>query len=107
VDAPRIDFLWWADCPSWERALAILRERVAAAGLDPEAVVVTELDSEELARRLNFPGSPTIRVDGEDVQDPGGNPIGLSCRVYRHRDGRASPLPDPADVDAALAGARR
>jgi hypothetical protein len=106
VNAPRIEFLWWAGCPSWERALAILRERVGAAGIDPESVVITEIESEDQARSLGFPGSPTIRVDGADVQAPGENPIGLSCRVYRRRDGTASPLPDAADIDDALAGLR-
>jgi hypothetical protein len=106
MDAPRIDFLWWADCPSWERALTILRERLVAAGFDPEAVAITEITSDEQAHALGFPGSPTIRVNGDDVQDPGGNPTGLSCRVYRTRDGRISPLPDEADIDAALAKVR-
>ena len=44
----------------------------------------------------------TIRIDGADVQDPGGEPAGLTCRVYRRRDGRVSPVPDPADLRAAL-----
>jgi hypothetical protein len=102
VNEPQIEFLWWAGCPSWDRALEILRDRVSAAGIDPEAVVITEIESEEQARSLGFPGSPTIRINGEDVQNPGQNPIGLSCRVYRRRDGRTSPLPDAADIDAAL-----
>jgi hypothetical protein len=107
VHEPRIEFLWWAECPSWERALAILRERVAAAGLDPEAVVIIELTDEQQARGLGFPGSPTIRVDGVDVQDPVSNPIGLSCRVYRTADGRVSPLPPSEAIDAALREPRR
>jgi len=103
VDAPRIDFIWWAECPSWERALALLRERLAAAGLDRESVVITEVTTDEQAANLEFPGSPTIRVNGVDVQAPRENATGLSCRVYRTRDGRISPLPDPADIDDALA----
>ena len=106
MNAPRIDFLWWAECPSWEQALALLRERLAAVGLDPEAIVITEITSDEQAASLGFPGSPTIRVSGVDVQDPGANPTGLSCRVYRSRDGRISPLPDGIDIDEALARAR-
>ena len=105
MDVPRIEFLWWAECPSWERALGLLRDRLEAAGLDPDAVVTTEITSDEQAHGLLFPGSPTIRVNGADVQDPGNNPTGLSCRVYRSRDGRISPLPDTADIDAALARA--
>jgi hypothetical protein len=76
---------------------------MAEQGLDPEAIEVREIESEEDAAREGFVGSPTIRVDGIDVADAspeGGSP--LTCRVYRRRDGRASPLPDPEDLRAAL-----
>ena len=59
-----------------------------------------------LSERESFPGSPTILVDGRDIQEPGEHPSGLTCRVYRLRDGRVSALPDRADVAAALAAAR-
>ena len=55
-----------------------------------------------------FTGSPTILVDGRDVAGASGEPVVLACRVYRRRDGRVSPLPDPDDVrDALRARARR
>ena len=44
-------------------------------------------------------------VDGVDVQPPGDEPVGLTCRIYRLRDGRVSPVPDPADVRAAIENA--
>jgi hypothetical protein len=102
---PRVEFLWWRECPSWERALVELREEMAAAGLDPGSVEAREVDTEEAAERERFVGSPTIRVDGRDLDPPDGDPVGLSCRVYRLRDGRPSPLPDRADVSEALAKA--
>jgi len=76
-------------------------------GLDPEAVEVIRIDGDEQARSLDFFGSPTIRIDGRDVQPPGEEEVvGLACRVYRRRDGRISPLPDPDDVRDALLRAR-
>ena len=33
---PIAEFLWWSECPSWERALEMLREEMQAAGLPPE-----------------------------------------------------------------------
>ena len=75
---------------------------MAAAGLDPDSLKVTEIETEDDAERESFVGSPTIRGDGRDNQPPADEPIGLSCRLYRHRDGRASPLPDPDDVRDAL-----
>lgn len=102
--APRVEFLWWEGCPSWERALERLGGEMEALGLDPELIERREVGTEEAARREGFPGSPTIRVDGRDVQDPGDQPVGLTCRLYRLRDGRISPLPDAADLREALGG---
>ena len=79
---------------------------MADAGLDPESLVVTEIKDEAGAEVESFVGSPTVRIDGRDLQPPTEDePIGLNCRVYRRRDGRASPLPDPDDVRDALAKA--
>jgi hypothetical protein len=41
-------------------------------------------------------------VDGRDVVPADEEPVGLACRVYRLRDGRPSPTPDPADVRDAV-----
>ena len=51
---------------------------------------LVEIATDEQARRERFFGSPTIRIDGEDVIPPAkGDPVGLSCRLYRLR-GRAA-----------------
>jgi hypothetical protein len=97
-----VEFLWWQGCPSWERALERLRGEMERLGLDPAAVDMRQVDTDAGAEREGFVGSPTIRIDGVDVQPPGGAPVGLSCRIYRLRDGRASPLPDAEDLRDAL-----
>ncbi len=103
---PTVELLWWSGCPSWEEAIELVREEMAAAGLDPGRLELREVGSDAGAERERFFGSPTIRVNGRDVQDPGEEPIGLTCRIYRLRDGRISALPDRADVREALARAR-
>ena len=76
---------------------------MADAGLDPDEIEVSEITSEETAERERFAGSPTIRINGEDPLSPGSDePLGLTCRVYRLRDGRVSPTPDPADLRDSL-----
>jgi hypothetical protein len=103
VSDPTVEFLFWRECPSWERALAMLREEMSSAGLDPHSVRVREVDTEGGAREERFVGSPTIRVEGADVQPPGPDAaVGLTCRIYRLPDGRVSPLPDAAEIRAAL-----
>lgn len=101
-----VEFLYWAGCPSYERALTGLREAMRELGLDPAAILVREVASEGDAERERFVGSPTIRIDGADIQAVEGEPYGLSCRVYHRRDGRISPTPDPADVREALTAAQ-
>src|SRR5271166_2137752 len=100
-----VELLFWVGCPSHSRALADLREVLVEAGLDPDCVVVREVHSESDATAERFIGSPTIRIDGVDVQPPGDEPTGLTCRIYRRRDGRISPTPDPADLRDALRAA--
>jgi hypothetical protein len=107
MDKPDVELLWWEGCPSWEEAIELLREQMTAAGLDPDAARVTKIEDETAAERAGFPGSPTILIDGSDLQPPGPDePRGLTCRVYRRRDGRPSPLPDPDDLREALEKAR-
>lgn len=105
----KIELLWWRGCPSWERAHALLREEMTEIGLDPDSIEVREIETDDDAGRDGFTGSPTIRINGADIQPPGdAEPPGLTCRVYRTRDGGVSPLPDPEDVRAALgAGSAR
>jgi len=98
----RVEFLYWDGCPSHPQALRELRAAMSELGIDPEAVAVREVDSDDAAGAERFTGSPTIRVDGADVQEPGDEPTGLTCRVYHLRDGRISPIPDPEDLRDAL-----
>jgi hypothetical protein len=82
--------------------LARLEAEMREQGLDPGAIENREIVTEDDAERDSFVGSPTIRIEGVDVQPPGDEPTGLSCRIYRHRGGKISPLPDPDDVRDAL-----
>lgn len=99
---PRVEFLWWSGCPSHERALAELLEVLRAAGIDPDAVETRQVETDAAARAEAFIGSPTVRIEGRDLQPDADERFGLTCRVYRLRDGRFSPTPDPADIRAAL-----
>jgi hypothetical protein len=99
----RVELLWWEGCPSYPEAIAELRSLLREEGLDPDILELREIETDEQARRERFPGSPTIRLDGDDVVPPGeGEPYSLTCRVYRLSDGRYSATPDPEDVRAAI-----
>jgi hypothetical protein len=97
-----IEFLYWEGCPSHPEARALLEEVLQSRGLDAH-VAVREVRTQEEAEQLAFPGSPTIRVDGRDV-DPSGanNRPALNCRIYSLPDGRVSPVPTREQLEAAL-----
>ena len=75
---------------------------LAERGVGSE-IEVHEVRSDEEARALGFPGSPTIRIDGRDVDEAGSaGRAALSCRIYRLPDGRVSPLPTREQIEEAL-----
>jgi hypothetical protein len=98
----KVELLWWEGCPSTPEARAELERALRDEGVDAEVDMV-EVTSDEQARAERFPGSPTIRIDGREAipADPG-EPVSLTCRIYRLRDGRVSPTPDPEDLRDAI-----
>ena len=101
----RVELLWWEGCPSHPETLDALKRILREEGSDAEVELV-EVETDEQARAERFPGSPTIRIDGKDPLPPAdGEPFSLTCRVYRLRDGRISPTPDPEDLREAVRSA--
>jgi hypothetical protein len=101
-----VELLWWEGCPSTERALEAVTTAMSELGLAGVDVRMREISTDDDAQEAGFVGSPTILIDGKDlVPAADDEPIGLSCRVYRRRDGRISPIPDPDDLREALARA--
>jgi hypothetical protein len=98
-----VELLYWDGCPSHPVALAELRAALAEVGRPEIEVTMTEIATEAQARERAFIGSPTVRIAGVDVLPPDPDePTGLTCRIYRRRDGRYSPTPDPLDVRDGL-----
>lgn len=103
----RIDFLYFEDCPSHEQALERLRKVLSEEKVEAE-IEVTEVTSEEQAQDLEFMGSPTIRIDDEDIDPALEHPnYALSCRTYHLEDGRISPLPSEEMMRRAVKSAAR
>lgn len=101
----RVELLWFRDCPHHEAARRLLQGVIAevAPGTPIEDV---DAGDPEVAARVRFPGSPSIRIDGRDV-DPRFTDTGdytPRCRVYWTDDGLRG-LPERAWVEAALRGA--
>lgn len=79
----RIAVLYIEGCPAYkatvERVSAVLSER----GIETEIRLI-RVESEDHARVLGFLGSPTVRVDGVDIESETGDSrrLGFACRVY-------------------------
>jgi hypothetical protein len=98
----RIEVLHWEGCPSTPETVELLESVLAERGL-PERIELYEVTTQEEAERLSFPGSPTIRIEGRDVDPVGakGRPS-LTCRIYNLPDGRVSPVPSREQLEEAL-----
>ncbi len=98
----KIELLYFDGCPNHEALLPHLRELVAQAGISTE-IELRKIAGDDAAQRERFLGSPTVRVDGHDVE-PGvelRTDYGMKCRLYRTAGG-LSGQPPREWLDAAL-----
>lgn len=98
----QVELLYWRGCPSYPEAKALIEQVLAERGIEA-GVDMREVTTQEDAEALRFPGSPTIRIDGRDI-DPRGaaSPPALNCRIYLLPDGRVSPIPTRETIEEAL-----
>jgi hypothetical protein len=98
----RIEILARRDCDSRGMAISVVERVVEETGV-PAEIEVVEVKTLAQAKRLLFPGSPTVRVDGRDVdRQPNGNgDFSLDDRVYRTGRGLAG-WPDEQWVRDAI-----
>jgi hypothetical protein len=93
----QISFQYFEDCSSHEKALERLQRVLNEEGVQAKIEVV-RVETNEQATKLHFSGSPTILVDGKDIDEStNSHSYALACRAYRLEDGRISPLP-PEDM---------
>ena len=98
-----VEFLYWEGCPSHDEARELLEAVLRDRGLDAH-VEIRHVATREEAVELRFPGSPTIRIDGRDVDPAGADQTpALNCRIYHLSDGRVSPIPSREQLEEALA----
>jgi hypothetical protein len=99
---PRVEIFYVEGCPNHDRTHALVERVAAELGIEPEVELI-EVPDADAALELRFPGSPTVRVNGRDVE-PGGSErrdFVASCRVYPGEGGLAG-QPDEAWIRAAL-----
>jgi len=103
----RVELLYFDGCPSHEQLLPRMERLLEDAGA-AAPIELRRIESPEAAEAQRFLGSPTVRIDGDDVEPGAGSrrDYGLKCRLYRSGGG-ASGLPPDAWIRSALERARR
>jgi len=101
----KIDLLWFDDCPNHHAAEVLVREILKDFGVDAPVnkIKVPDLETGEKTR---FPGSPTVRINGVDI-DPTYEDTGdytPRCRIYLTSEGFKG-LPEKAWVENAVRAA--
>lgn len=100
----KVQLLYFEGCPSYRHALENLKAVLSEQGINADVEMV-HVNSLAEAQRLNFLGSPTIQIDGVDLEgaDAAKAGVGYGCRVYK--DGEQ--MRGWPSVDQIRAGLRR
>ena len=78
----KIEFLYFENCPGHKPALSLLEQILLEKDI-AASIEKIEVTSPELAAQQRFLGSPSIRINGRDIE--GGeeaSEYGLKCRIY-------------------------
>lgn len=78
-----VEILYFQGCPGHTAAADVVAGVVRDASLNVEVRHV-EVANDAAAQELRFLGSPTVRVDGQDVDPEAGSrsDYAMQCRVY-------------------------
>jgi hypothetical protein len=98
----RIEVLYVPGCPNYGPAVQRLQAVLESQSLQAEIRGVP-IRSEDQAKALLFPGSPTIRIEGEDVEQRETVAPSLACRLYANRSG----VPSEELLRVAISNAKR
>lgn len=85
----KIQVLYFEGCPNHQPTVALVREVVTGLRLSAEVEEI-EVNTQTEAERLRFLGSPTVQVNGIDIEPSAWErtTYALSCRMY---DGSGMP----------------
>ncbi len=99
---PHVEILTFEGCPNTAAAVQLV-QRVVRTTANGATIELVEIENEDAARKHGFLGSPSVRVDGRDVE-PGADARGdaaFACRLYATAAGLRG-VPDEAWLRDAL-----
>lgn len=95
----KIELLYFDSCPSYKQALANIKLALKEKNLRAELILIN-VESEAIAQKVGFQGSPSIRINGKDLEglDEG---FSFGCRLY-NANGKPSTAPSKEAIIAKL-----
>lgn len=84
-----IEVLFVPGCPNHGPAVERLKQVLRAEAISMPIQEIAVKD-ERTARSLKFPGSPTVRINGRDVEPNANHRYGIACRLYANGSGTPS-----------------
>lgn len=102
----RVELLFWDADPEYMTARQRLVEVLIEDAFETPIQMIAVASAEDAAF-LELPGSPTIRIDGDDVDPDGAGDVGLYLRSYAGEgDGPPDRSPSKAAIRRAVDRAR-
>ena len=79
----KVEVLYISECPSHPAAVKLIKDVLAAKGIRTAVQEILVQDG-GMASRLRFTGSPTIRINGKDVEEETqtADRFAVACRLY-------------------------
>src|SRR6266446_10000061 len=79
----RVEVLYFEGCPNHTPTIKRVRSELVSRGL-PKEIKEVEIHSQAEAETLRFLGSPSVRINGSDIEPEARNlkSFGMSCRTY-------------------------
>lgn len=81
-----IELLYFNGCPSWEEGLKNFKDALSAEGVFADVSLLLIEDNSE-AIKEKFLGSPSFRIDGQDLWPDERQSYYLGCRLYITQEG--------------------
>lgn len=98
----QLELLYFDGCPHVALVDERLRDALRSVGRNDVVIDRHRIETLEQAARLEFFGSPTVRIDGYDPFTHGGEQVSLSCRLFSTPAGLAG-SPTAEQLTDALA----
>ena len=102
-----LELLYLAGCPNHDLTLDLVRLVLQAEGVPVQVQEILIRDYKDACAH-RFPGSPTVRVNGQDIENPPPEQfrVGFACRTYMV-EGKPQGVPPRAWLEKAIRAAQK